>query len=122
MNGMQKASELEELIAEANSILKEASVTAEDVQDTTELRDMAIAEIEELELNLPGIQDSLTTLLLPRDEVEDRSAILEVRAGTGGEEAAHFAGDLFRMYEVLLLHSRTRTLRTPKTRSHLLCT
>jgi peptide chain release factor 1 len=61
----------------------------------------ALAEDERLGLRerIEAIRGELRLLLLPRDAADDRSAILEVRAGTGGDEAALFAGDLFRMYE-----------------------
>jgi peptide chain release factor 1 len=61
----------------------------------------ALAEDERLKLRdrIEALRGELGLLLLPRDAADDRSAILEVRAGTGGDEAALFAGDLFRMYE-----------------------
>jgi len=61
----------------------------------------ALAEDERLALRdkVEKLRDELRVLLIPRDAADDRSAILEVRAGTGGDEAALFAGDLFRMYE-----------------------
>lgn len=64
-----------------------------------ELRELAKSELDDLE---PRIADALTELkelLLPKDPNDDRNAILEIRAGTGGDEAALFAGDLFRMYQ-----------------------
>lgn len=48
---------------------------------------------------MPALEEALLTHLLPKDEVDERGAVLEVRAGTGGDEAALFAGDLFRMYQ-----------------------
>lgn len=48
---------------------------------------------------VPALEEALLTHLLPKDDVDDRGAVLEVRAGTGGDEAALFAGDLFRMYQ-----------------------
>jgi peptide chain release factor 1 len=60
---------------------------------------MAEAEYRELEEKLPALERELQLLLLPKDDADDRSAILEVRAGTGGEEASLFAADLFRMYQ-----------------------
>jgi peptide chain release factor 1 len=61
----------------------------------------ALAEEERLALRarIDRLRDELRVMLIPRDAADDRSAILEVRAGTGGDEAALFAGDLFRMYE-----------------------
>jgi peptide chain release factor 1 len=64
-----------------------------------EMRALAEGERLELRARIEAIRGELRLLLLPRDAADDRSAILEVRAGTGGDEAALFAGDLFRMYE-----------------------
>src|SRR5258707_9994785 len=60
---------------------------------------MAREELAELDARLPDLERELALLLAPRDADENASAILEVRAGTGGDEAALFAGDLFRMYQ-----------------------
>ena len=65
----------------------------------TEMVEMAQAEIQEIEARLPEEMNSLQLLLLPRDRDDSRNAILEVRAGTGGDEAALFASDLFGMYQ-----------------------
>lgn len=66
--------------------------------DDPEMRDLARAEIEELETRLPEMEAALQLALLPRDTADSRAAILEIRPGTGGEEAALFAADLMRMY------------------------
>ena len=63
-----------------------------------ELKDMAQQEILELKEELIASKSRLDTLLLPKDPNDDRNVILEIRAGTGGDEAALFAADLFRMY------------------------
>ncbi|MEC7476190.1 MAG: peptide chain release factor 1 [Pseudomonadota bacterium] len=63
-----------------------------------EMKELAEAELAELEEKIPGVQKELEIMLLPKDEADDMNVILEVRAGTGGDEAALFAGDLFRMY------------------------
>jgi len=63
-----------------------------------EVRDMAQAEIAELEAQRAALQEELKVMLLPKDPNDQRNVIIEVRAGTGGDEAALFAGDLFRMY------------------------
>ena len=67
--------------------------------DDKELRELAGAEVEALKEQLPALEHEVQVLLLPRDEADDRNAILEVRAGTGGDEAALFAADLMRMYQ-----------------------
>jgi peptide chain release factor 1 len=67
--------------------------------DDPELREMALEEIEEIRRRLPEAERALAVKLLPRDAADQRAAMLEIRAGTGGDEAALFAGDLFRMYQ-----------------------
>jgi len=66
--------------------------------DDAEMADIAEAEIAELQDKLPEMEQALEILLLPKDSADELNVILEVRAGTGGDEAALFAGDLFRMY------------------------
>ncbi len=63
-----------------------------------EMREMAKIELDELNLKLGPMEESLKILLLPADPQDAKNAILEIRAGTGGDEASIFAGDLFRMY------------------------
>lgn len=63
-----------------------------------ELKELAADEIPALEAQRDALVDSINLLLLPRDPKDDRNTILEIRSGTGGEEAALFAADLFRMY------------------------
>ncbi len=64
-----------------------------------EMRDLAREEVAALEARLPEMEAALQLALLPRDEADARPAILEIRPGTGGEEAALFAADLMRMYQ-----------------------
>ncbi len=63
-----------------------------------ELAELASAELPELEAHLAKLENDLKVHLLPKDAADEKSAIIEVRAGTGGDEAALFAADLFRMY------------------------
>jgi len=63
-----------------------------------DMREMAAEELPELTAKLASLEAELQTLLLPRDPRDDYNAFLEIRAGTGGDEAAIFAGDLLRMY------------------------
>ena len=63
-----------------------------------EIKDLAREEINRLNLDKAEIEEELKTLLLPKDPNDEKNVIVEIRAGTGGEEAALFAGDLFRMY------------------------
>ncbi|HUE47164.1 MAG TPA: PCRF domain-containing protein, partial [Aestuariivirgaceae bacterium] len=64
-----------------------------------ELAEMAEDELAALEIRADKLDREIKVLLLPRDSADERNVILEVRAGTGGDEAALFAGDLFRMYQ-----------------------
>lgn len=64
-----------------------------------DMKEMAQGEMDELSAVLPDIEHEVQLLLLPKDVADSKNAILEVRAGTGGQEAALFAGDLFRMYQ-----------------------
>jgi peptide chain release factor 1 len=79
-----------------------------DPEADPELRELAEGEIEELEACLPEQKRALMVSLLPADPAEERSAIVEIRAGTGGDEAALFAGDLFRMYSRYAEHEGWR--------------
>jgi peptide chain release factor 1 len=63
-----------------------------------ELREMAKAELDELSDRLPVMEEEIKILLLPTDPEDDKNAVMEIRAGTGGDEASIFAGDLYRMY------------------------
>lgn len=73
-------------------------VEARELLEDPEMRDMAKEELSRLEAELPKLEEQLRGLLVPPDPYEGRDIILEVRAGTGGDEAALFAADLFRMY------------------------
>lgn len=64
-----------------------------------EFREMAKMELEELQPREEALEEELKKMLVPKDPNDDKNAILEVRAGTGGDEAAIFAGDLFKMYQ-----------------------
>ena len=66
--------------------------------DDADLRELAKAELPTLQKNLDAVEEKLKELLTPRDPNDEKNVILEIRAGTGGEEASLFAGDLFRMY------------------------
>lgn len=67
--------------------------------DDPEMRELAEEERAQIEARLPGMEAALQLVLLPKDEADSRPAIVEIRPGTGGEEAALFAGDLLRMYQ-----------------------
>jgi peptide chain release factor 1 len=71
----------------------------EDPATDAEMRSIATAERPQLEARRAALEQQLRLALLPKDAMDERNVILEIRAGTGGDEAALFAGDLFRMYE-----------------------
>jgi peptide chain release factor 1 len=87
----QAAREVRELRAE----IAELSALTED----PEMKALADEELAALRRRLPEAEHSLAVAMLPRDSADERPAMLEIRAGTGGDEAALFAADLFRMYE-----------------------
>ena len=72
---------------------------AEVMLDDPEMRELAQEELPDLKARLPEVEHALQLALLPRDSADARPAMLEIRPGTGGEEAALFAGDLLRMYQ-----------------------
>jgi len=63
-----------------------------------EMREMAKAELEQLSASIPEMEEEIKMLLIPVDPEDEKNAVMEIRAGTGGDEASIFAGDLFRMY------------------------
>ncbi len=71
----------------------------EELIDDPEMRDMAEKESRALQERIPALEQELRVLLLPKDAADEKNAILEVRAGTGGDEASLFAAELFRMYQ-----------------------
>ncbi|HEU4967330.1 peptide chain release factor 1 [Sphingomonas sp.] len=95
--------ELEPVAAAAGEVRRlraELDVLAEMANDNDpDIRDMAAEEVASIRERLPHAERDLAVKLLPRDAADERAAMLEIRAGTGGDEAALFAGDLFRMYQ-----------------------
>jgi peptide chain release factor 1 len=104
---MQLSRELAEIkpVAQQVEIVRQLQQSLQDAKDIAvsetddELIELARAETEELASRLPDEEHKLKLLLLPKDTDDARNAIIEVRAGTGGEEAALFASDLFGMYQ-----------------------
>ena len=78
--------------------LRQAEELVRDAEGDTELIALGTADLERLPDEIALLEAELNELLIPRDPLEDRDAILEIRAGTGGDEAALFAADLLRMY------------------------
>ena len=83
----------------ARSELSDLETIINDGTADAEMRELAKAEVEDLSTRLPGLERDILRALLPKDEADARNAILEVRAGTGGDEAALFARELFEMYQ-----------------------
>jgi peptide chain release factor 1 len=98
-------SELAPLIAKYRrykSLINELSQNRELLEDPDpQIRDMAKGEMESIREQLTKIEEETRVLLLPKDPLDEKNTLLEIRAGTGGEEAALFAADLFRMYSKL---------------------
>ncbi|MFP4002827.1 MAG: peptide chain release factor 1 [Alphaproteobacteria bacterium] len=91
-------------VVEAIRALNDARREAVELEELSagndpDMAELATSELRVLRERLPELEHRVRVLLLPRDEADEKGAILEVRAGTGGEEAALFAGDLFRMYQ-----------------------
>ncbi len=78
--------------------VKEAMEEAEELMQDPEMKELAEAEYYEAKETLPKIEEELKILLIPKDPDDDKNIMCEIRAGAGGEEAALFAGTLFRMY------------------------
>ena len=99
----QERAELEPLVSAADelrSLLAEldGARSMADEDDDPEMKALAEEETAELESRLDKLVSRIRTLLIPKDPLEDRAAVVEIRAGTGGDEAGLFAGDLMRMY------------------------
>ncbi|MCZ7863499.1 peptide chain release factor 1 [Agrobacterium salinitolerans] len=92
---VKKIRDYEKAVSEANDL--EALLA--DKTTEKDMRELAEMELPEVETHIGELEKDMQVLLLPKDAADEKSAILEIRAGTGGSEAALFAGDLFRMYE-----------------------
>jgi peptide chain release factor 1 len=84
---------------EARNELDGLTTLIDDPSTDAEMRSIAQSEKPDLEARRTALEQQLQIALLPKDAMDDRNVVLEIRAGTGGDEAALFAGDLFRMYE-----------------------
>jgi len=99
----KERSELEEIVQvyqNYKSVLDNLKGNIEiiDANEDAELIEMAEMELEDLNKQKENLEEEIKIILLPKDPNDDKSVIIEIRAGTGGDEAALFAGDLFRMY------------------------
>jgi len=89
--------ELHNKISEIEKQIDEAKILIQEEKDQ-EMRELAREELKELENKLAIEKEKLKLLLIPKDPLDEKNIIMEIRAGTGGEEAALFASDLYRMY------------------------
>ena len=99
---MKEHSDLEPIIAkyrEYKSVQKNLEDSKELMNDP-EMKDLAEAEMLEAKEKIPQLEEELKILLIPKDPDDDKNVICEIRAGAGGDEAALFAGELFRMYSM----------------------
>ncbi|MCE7984473.1 MAG: peptide chain release factor 1 [Caldilinea sp. CFX5] len=98
----QERSEIEELVMayrRFRTVEKQLTENRQLLDESDpDLRELAALEIEQLEAEQPGLEQKMKQLLLPKDPKDDKNVIVEIRAGTGGEEAGLFAGELYRMY------------------------
>jgi peptide chain release factor 1 len=83
----------------ADAELADIEALMADPSTEAEMRTLAAYEKSAIETRRDALEDQIRRALIPKDAMDDRNVILEIRAGTGGDEAARFAGDLFRMYE-----------------------
>jgi peptide chain release factor 1 len=101
----KERSDLEEVVALAHEYIKckkdleDSSSLLEDTSEDAELKEIANEEVKLLKTNLEALEKKIKIALLPKDDADHKNAILEIRAGTGGDEAALFAAELFRMYD-----------------------
>ncbi len=97
--------DIQEMVAKIRELraaeqeLADLEAMLDDKATDAEMRALAEGELPAVEDRIEALQKDIQILLLPKDAADDKNAILEIRAGTGGDEAALFAGDLFRMYE-----------------------
>ena len=96
--GLQEIVEAYQLYLKIQQQLEDNRVLSEDKDEDPEIRKLADQEIQELNLQKQKMQKQIELLLLPKDPDDSRNIIIEIRAGTGGDEAALFARDLFQMY------------------------
>ena len=99
---MKEHSDLEDVVLKYREYKKteKAYEEAKEMLSDPELKELAEMEMEEAKEKLPKIEEELKLLLIPKDPNDDKNVICEIRAGAGGEEAALFAGVLFRMYSM----------------------
>ena len=101
-NYMKEHSDIEDVVLkyrEYKKVEKQMN-DAKELMDDPEMKELAELDFEDAKEKLPKIEEELKILLIPKDPNDDKNVICEIRAGAGGEEAALFAGVLFRMYSM----------------------
>ena len=88
---------------------KSSEKILEDKSTEKELREMAEQELNEIKNKIVGLENKIKIFMLPKDEADEKNAIIEIRAGTGGLEASLFAGDLFEMYQKVASNNKWKT-------------
>ena len=96
---LRPVAEMARTVLSMRAELTETEAMLQDPEADRELVDLAYEEVGDLRNRLPGLEREMQLMLAPKDADDEASAVLEVRAGTGGDEAALFAGDLYRMYQ-----------------------
>ena len=99
---MKEHAEMEEVVLKYKEYkkVKQALAEAEEMLKDPEMKELAEEEVREDREKLPNLEEELKLLLIPKDPDDNKNIICEIRAGAGGEEAALFAGTLFRMYSM----------------------
>lgn len=97
----KELSEIEPVVARVDDLraAEQARAEAQAMLDDADMKELAEAELFELKERIPALEHDIRISLLPRDEADDRSAILEIRPAAGGDEAGLFAAELFAMYQ-----------------------
>ena len=97
----KRASTLREIVDLANQIatMKQNLAEAESLTTDKDLAEIAKEDVEKYKSELPALEAKLEELLIPKDPEDDKPALIEIRAGAGGDEASLFAGELYRMYQ-----------------------
>jgi peptide chain release factor 1 len=97
----RELAEIEPIVARVDELraAERARAEAEALLDDPEMKDLAESELNELKARIPRLEHALRIALLPKDEADERSAILEIRPAAGGDEAGLFAAELFAMYQ-----------------------
>ena len=106
----RELSEIEPVVARVDELraAEQARAEAQSLLEDPDMKELAEAELYELKDRIPALEHEIRIALLPRDEADDRSAILEIRPAAGGDEAGLFAAELFAMYQK---YAATRTWR-----------